>query len=72
VRKAPDVADRGQERLSADHVDAGHGHQSARVRRAQRLARDQPLDRGDLCVQELDMAQRALDRLCLLDRQLKL
>jgi hypothetical protein len=70
--KPADVADRGQKRRRADHVDPRHGHQPACVRRAQRLARDQPLDLGDLCVEEGDVAQRGLDRLCLLDRQLQL
>jgi hypothetical protein len=31
--------------------------------RAQRLARDQPIDLGDLCVKALDVAHRGLDRL---------
>ncbi len=67
-----DIADRGQKLCRADHVHAGHGQQPARLRRAQRLARDQPLGRGDLAVEELDVAQRALERLGLLDRQLEL
>jgi hypothetical protein len=33
--------------------------------------RDQPLDRGDLLVEELDLADRAVDRLALLERQLQ-
>src|SRR5215211_7648818 len=58
-----DVADRGQKRRRADHVHPGHGHQPACLRRAQRLAGDQPLDRSDLPIEELDVAQRRLDRL---------
>jgi hypothetical protein len=42
------------------------------VRRAERRARDQPLDGGDLAIEELDMAQRALQRLGLLEWQLEL
>jgi hypothetical protein len=42
---------------------------SLRTSRDRSASRDEPLDRGDLCVEELDVAQRALDRLCLLDRQ---
>jgi hypothetical protein len=33
--------------------------------------RDQPLDRGDLRVEELDLADAAVDRLALLERQLE-
>src|SRR5687768_5701982 len=36
------------------------------------VARDQPVDRGDLGVEERDLAQTALERLALLDRQLEL
>ena len=39
--------------------------------RLERLTRDQSLDRGDLCVQELDVAHAAVDRLALLERQLE-
>jgi hypothetical protein len=37
----------------------------------QRLPRDLPLDGGDLCVEELDVAHVTLDRLALLDPQLE-
>jgi hypothetical protein len=36
-----------------------------------RVAGDQPLDLGDLCVEELDLAHAAVDRFALLERQLK-
>ena len=37
-----------------------------------RVLRDQPLDRGDLGVEEIDLAQPAVDGLAFLDRQLEL
>ena len=56
-----------------DHVDPGHGHQPARPPAELSASRgDQPLDRRDLGVEELDLAQRRVDRLALLDRQLEL
>jgi hypothetical protein len=70
--EAADVADRGQKRRRADHVHPGHGHQPARFARLKRVTGDQPLGPGDLPVEELDLAQRALERLGLLQRQLEL
>jgi hypothetical protein len=57
--------------MRADHVDARHGHQPPQLGRLERLAGDLPLDRSDLWVEELDVAQARRDRLCLLERQLE-
>jgi len=50
----------------------GNGHQPLDLRPRQRLGGDQPLDRGDLGVEELDLAHGRVDRLTLGDRQLLL
>jgi hypothetical protein len=65
-----DLADRGHEARRADHVDPGHRHQPRDLNRVKGLAGDLTLDRRDLCVQELDVTQARLDRLCLLERQI--
>ncbi len=70
--KAADLADLGHERGGDDHVDAGDGHQPLDLRASERLGRDQALDRRDLCVQEVDLAQRRVDGLALLGGQLEL
>ena len=70
--EAADVADGGQERRGDDHVDARDGHQPPDLRRGKRRLGDRPLDRGDLLVEKLDLAQTAVDRLALIDRQLEL
>jgi hypothetical protein len=53
-----DVTDRGQERRRAHHIHAGHSQQMPRVAGPQRLLGDQPVDLGDLRVEELDLAHR--------------
>src|SRR4051794_8405793 len=70
--EAPDISDRGEERRGGDHVDARDRHQSPDLRRGQSVAGDLFLDLGDLLVEELDLAQTAIDRLALLDRQFDL
>jgi hypothetical protein len=72
VAKAGDVADRGQEGGGGDQVHARDGHQPLGLGPGQHLRGDQPLDLLDLTVQERDVAQRGLDRLCLLGRQAQL
>ena len=49
----------------------GDGHQPADLRPLERLLGDQPLDRGDLGVEELDLADPGVDGLALLDGQLE-
>jgi hypothetical protein len=70
-RKAPDVADRCTERRRRDHVHARHAHQALDLRRVKHVGRDHSLDVGDLLVEEVDLAQRGVDGLALVDRQLE-
>lgn len=72
ILEAADVADGGHERRGDDDVDSGDGHQPLDLRPAQRLRRDELLDRGDLSVEEIDLAQTRVDRLALGERQLLL
>jgi hypothetical protein len=65
------VADGGDERRGADHVQAGHGHQPADLRPGEGLLGDQFLHGGDLRVEELDVAHPGVDGLALLKRQLQ-
>jgi hypothetical protein len=65
------VPDRGDEGRGADEVHARHGHQPPDLRPGQRLLGDQPLDRRDLRIEELDLADASVDRLALLQRQLQ-
>ena len=71
VLKAVDVADRCEEARGDDHVHAGHTHQPPDLRRLERGLGDQPLDLGDLAVEELDLAHAAIDGLALLGSQLQ-
>jgi hypothetical protein len=54
--EAADIADRGQERRRADHVDARDGHQPACPPRGQRGLGNEPVDGRDLGVKERDLA----------------
>jgi hypothetical protein len=63
-------ADGGHERGGNDHVDAGDGPQPLDLRPGQRVGGDQPLDPGDLRVEEVDLAQAGVDGLALAQRQL--
>src|SRR5207248_5401788 len=65
------IADGGDERRGADQVHARDGHQPADLRPGQRLLGDQLLDRRDLSVEELDLADPGVDGLALLERQLQ-
>jgi hypothetical protein len=65
-------ADRGEKRRGDDHVHARDGHQPLDLRRAERVAGHLLLDLGDLLVEELDLAQTAVDGLALPGRQLDL
>jgi hypothetical protein len=67
-----DLADRRHERRGDDHVDAGDGHQALDLRPLERLGGDRALDRLDLEVEELDLAQRRVDGLALLCGEAKL
>ncbi len=55
---------------AADQVDPGDRHQPADLGPLERLLGDQPLDRGDLAFEEVDVADPGVDRLALLDRKL--
>ncbi len=70
--EATNIPDRGQERLRADHIDPGHRQQPSRGHRLQGVRGDQRLDRCDLLIEELDVAQRGRYRLLLRERQLEL
>ena len=72
VREPADVTDRRQKRDRDDQVDARNGHQPTRLGPVERVVRDRPIDQRDLAVEEVDLAQAAVERLALLDRQLKL
>jgi hypothetical protein len=72
VREAADVADRGQERCRDDQVEDRDGHRPADLRPLHGLQRDEPVDLGDLAVEERDLAQPGVDGLALLGRQLEL
>jgi hypothetical protein len=64
-QKPARVADGGDERRGADQVDPGDGHQPADLRPLERLLGDQPLDRDDLRIEELDLADPGVDGLAL-------
>jgi hypothetical protein len=55
-----------------DHIDSGHRHQPSDLARIERGACDQPLDLGDLPIEQLDLAHCRVDRLALLLGQLEL
>ena len=68
VGEPADVADRRQERDGDDQVHARDGHQPARLGPVERVVRDRAIDRRDLAVEEVDLPQRAVERLAFLDR----
>ena len=72
ILEAADVADGGHEGRRDGDVDAGDGHQPLDLRPGQRVDGDELLDRGDLRVEEVDLAQPGVDGLALADRQLLL
>jgi hypothetical protein len=72
VREAADIADRRQERGRHDEVDPRDGHQPADLRPLHGVQRDEPLDLGDLAVEEGDLPQPRVDGLALHGRQLEL
>ena len=72
IAEAADVADGGHEGRRDDDVDAGDGHQPLDLGPAERLGGDELIDRGDLGVEKVDLAQASVDRLALADRQLLL
>ena len=72
VGEAVDVADRRQEGRGDDQVHARDGHQPARLGPVERVVRDRAIDQRDLAVEEVDLAQAAVERLAFLDRQLEL
>ena len=61
-----------RKRGGGDQVHARHGQQPLGLRPGQHLLGHQPLDLLDLAVKEGDVAQRGLDRLRLLGRQISL
>ena len=69
--EAADVADRGHEGRRRLHVDAGDGHQPQQLRPGERLLGDLAIERGDLGVEEVDLAQTAIEGQPLVDRQLQ-
>src|SRR5436190_18338772 len=68
--EAADVADRGEQRGGGDEVDARQGEQPTHLLRIEHLLGERPLDQGDLCVEEGDLAQAGRDRLLLIGWQL--
>ena len=72
VLEAADVTDRREKARGTDHVHAGHAHQPLDLRRGERVECDQPVDLADLAVEELDLAQRAVNALALLNWQFEL
>ena len=69
--EAADVADRGHERRRGLHVDARDGHQPQDLRPGERLLGDLAIERGDLGVEEVDLAQAAVECQPLVDGQLQ-
>jgi hypothetical protein len=70
VAEAADVADAGHERGRGLQVDSGHAHQPAHLAGTDRRLGQRAVDRGDLLVEEIDLAQTALDGLALVVGQL--
>src|SRR5918995_503289 len=69
--EAADVADRGHERGRRLHVDAGDAHQPQHLRPGERLLGDLAVEDRDLGIQEVDLAQAALEGETLVGRELK-
>ena len=69
--KAADVADRGDEGGRRDEVYPRHAHQPADLLGGERHPGEPALERLDLAVEEVDLAQTAGDGLALVGRQLE-
>src|SRR3954447_21264104 len=67
-----DVTNSRQEGHRDDQVHARDGHQPARVTPIERVAGDRLLHQRDFSIEEVDLAQPALEGLALLDGQLEL
>src|SRR5215207_1563446 len=70
VAEAADVADAGHERRRGLQVDPGHAHQLAHLAGTDRRLGQRAVDRGDLRVEEIDLAQTVVDGLALVVGQL--
>src|SRR4051794_9816498 len=70
--KAADLADRGHEGRCGLHVDAGDAHQPQHLRPGERLLGDLAVERGDFLVEEVDLAQAAVEGQPLIEGQLQL
>jgi hypothetical protein len=58
--EAPDVADRGDQRGGAGHIDPGHRHEPLRFARTEDKVRDLGVEQRNLAVEEVDLAQADL------------
>jgi hypothetical protein len=54
--EAAHIADRGHERRRCLHVDARNAHQPQHLRPGERLLGDLAVERGDLLIEEVDLA----------------
>lgn len=70
VPEAVDVADAGHERHRGLQVHPRHRHQPANLLRADGGLGQRTVDRGDLLVEEVDLAQATLDGLALVGGEL--
>jgi hypothetical protein len=61
-REAPDVADGGLQRRCGGDVDAGDRHQPAHVGVVDDAAGDLAVEPSELAVEEVQLAQRAVER----------
>src|SRR2546428_10986115 len=64
--EAVNVTDDRHERRRRDEAHPGNGHQATDPLTAERLRGELALDHADLAVQEVDLAQAALDGLALI------
>src|SRR6266550_4484255 len=69
--KATDVADHRHERRGRDEAHPGDSHEAADLLRRKRLSCERSLDQPNLSVEEVDLAQSAVDGLALVGRQLE-
>jgi hypothetical protein len=69
-RKPTDVADHGDQRAGRDHIDAGNRHQPPHVFVDDRQPGDQAIDGRQLVAEEIQLAQAAVDRQALVEREL--
>jgi hypothetical protein len=70
--EAADVADRRDQRRRGRDVDAGDRHQPLDVGAGQRVLGEVAVDAGDLCVEEVDLAQARREGVAFVDGQLEL